>query len=144
MLFILLRATLFIEQHYKTKLIERTPNNSNILDAEVFVSLKYLGNYWRSPDFPLINFEIKLDLSWSNKCIISEVSMTPTIGGNPATPARNTIGTIFQINNPKLYVAVVTFSINDNIRFLENIRQGFKRTILWNKHRSKITTQIKK
>ena len=144
MLFILLRAALFIEQHYKTKLIERMPSNSNILDAEVFLSLKYLGNYWRSLDFPLINFEIKLDLAWSNKCIISEVSMTLTIADNPATPARNTIGTIFQINNPKLYVAVVTFSINDNIRFLENIRQGFKKTILWNKHRSKITTQIKK
>ena len=34
-----------------------------------------------------------------------------------------------QINNPKLYVPVVTLSINDNIKILENIKQGFKRTI---------------
>ena len=34
-------------------------------------------------------------------------------------------------------------SINDNIRFLENIKQGFKRTISWNKYRSEITTQPK-
>ena len=34
-------------------------------------------------------------------------------------------------------------TINDNIKFLENIKQGFKRTISWNKYRSKITTQPK-
>ena len=34
-------------------------------------------------------------------------------------------------------------SINDNIKVLENIRQGFKRIISWNKFRSEITTQIK-
>ena len=34
-------------------------------------------------------------------------------------------------------------SINDNIKFLENIKQGFKRTISWNKYKSEITTQPK-
>ena len=34
-------------------------------------------------------------------------------------------------------------SVNDNIKFLENINQGFKRTISWNKYRSGITTQTK-
>ena len=33
--------------------------------------------------------------------------------------------------------------INDNIKFLENIKQGFKRIISWNKNRPKITTQPK-
>ena len=47
------------------------------------------------------------------------------------------------ITSTKLYVPVVTLSINDNIKFLENIKQGFKKTISWNKHRSEITTQIK-
>ena len=41
------------------------------------------------------------------------------------------------------YVPVVALSINDNINFLENIKQGFKRTISWNKCRSEITTQTK-
>ena len=45
------------------------------------------------------------------------------------------------MNNAKLYVQVVTLSINVNIKFLENIKQEFKRTISWNKHRSEITTQ---
>ena len=48
-----------------------------------------------------------------------------------------------QINNAKLYVPVVTLSINDNVKFLENIKQGFKRTIYWNKYRSEIATQTK-
>ena len=42
----------------------------------------------------------------------------------------------FQINDMKLYVPVVTLSYNDNIKFLENTKQGFKRTIPWNKYRS--------
>ena len=33
------------------------------------------------------------------------------------------------MNNAKLYIQVVTLSINDNIKFLENIKQEFKRTI---------------
>ena len=47
------------------------------------------------------------------------------------------------ITGTKLYVPAVTLSINDNIKFLENIKQGFKRTISWNKYRSEITTQAK-
>ena len=54
-----------------------------------------------------------------------------------------TTGATFQINNGKLYFPVVTFSVNDNIKFLENIKQGFKRTISWNKYRSEITTKAK-
>ena len=53
-------------------------------------------------------------------------------------------GVTFQINNAKLYVPVVTLSINDNIKFLENMKQGFERTINWNKYRSEITIQQKK
>ena len=43
---------------YKTKIRRRTPNDINILDAEVVVPLKYLSNIWRSLDLPLINCEI--------------------------------------------------------------------------------------
>ena len=39
----------------------------------------------------------------------------------------------FQINNAKLYVPIATLSVNNNIKFLENIKQGFKITISWNK-----------
>ena len=48
-----------------------------------------------------------------------------------------------KINNAKLCVPVFTLFINDNIKFLENIKQKFKRIISWNKYRSKIATQTK-
>ena len=63
---------------------------------------------------------------------------------NPPVPdlaAIQTTGITFQIHNAKLYVPVATFSINDNINFLGNIKQGFKRRTYWNKYRSEITTQ---
>ena len=44
------------------------------------------------------------------------------------------------ITSTKLYVLVVTLSINDNIKILENLKQGFKRTISWNKYGSEIKT----
>ena len=36
--------------------------------------------------------------------------------------------TTFQVNNAKLYVQVATLFLNDNIKFLENTKQEFKRT----------------
>ena len=50
----------------------------------------------------------------------------------------------FQIIDAKFYVPVLTLSINGNIKFLEYIKIGFKKTIFWKKHRSKITTQPRK
>ena len=47
----------------------------------------------------------------------------------------------FVITSTKVYVPVSTLSINDNIKCLENIKQGFKGTISLNKYRSEITTQ---
>ena len=132
---------------YKAKLIGSTPNT---LNAEVVVQLKYLRNFWRFLDLPLFNCEIELDLSWSKECIISETYKTPKVPANPmANPpnpliqATATTGATFQINNAKFYFPVVTLSINDNVKFLENIKQGFKRTISWNKYRSEITRQTK-
>ena len=49
----------------------------------------------------------------------------------------------FQINNAKLYVLVFTLSINDNIKFLERLKQRFKRLISWNKYKFEITKQSK-
>ena len=52
-------------------------------------------------------------------------------------------GVNVMITSTELYIPVVTLSINDNITFLENLKQVFKKTIFWNKYRSEITTQPK-
>ena len=96
---------------------------------------------------PLINGKIELYLSWSRYCVIFEISRTfravPNADPVEYEVVTQTTKVTFQINNAKFYVPVVTFSINDNIKFLENIKQGFKRTISWNQCRSGITTQPK-
>ena len=85
-------------------------------------------------------------MSWSTYCVISEISRTSRIYGN--SPAQQMVTTatsaISQINNAKLYVPVVTLSFNDNIKILEKIKLGFKRTTYWNKYRSEITAKLKK
>ena len=45
-------------------------------------------------------------------------------------------GLEFQITDTKLYVPVVTLSKENDIKLLEQLKSGFKRTIKWNKYRS--------
>ena len=52
------------------KKITGTTNNNSKLNAEIVVPLKYLSNFWRSLDLPLINCEIEHDLTWSKYCVI--------------------------------------------------------------------------
>ena len=87
---------------------------------------------------PLINCGIQLDLIWSKNCVISEISRTPEVGRDHPVDVTLTTGATFQINNAKPYDPIVTLPLKDNIKFLENKKQG------WNKYRSEITTQIKK
>ena len=58
---------------YKTKIIGSTPNDNNILDAEIVVPLKYLSNFWRSLHLLLVDSEIELHLKWTKNCVISEI-----------------------------------------------------------------------
>ena len=90
---------------------------------------------------PLINCEIELNLKCSKYYIISEISRAPEVGGGNPADVTLTTREKFQMN--KLYVQILILSTNDNIKFLENIKQGLKRKISWNKCRSKIITQSK-
>ena len=100
-------------------MIGNTPTDDSRLDTELFVPLKHLSNFWRSLDLPLINCETELDLSLPRNSVISEISRTPEV-----TLAT---GATFQINNVKLCISVVTLSINNNIKSLENLKQGVQR-----------------
>ena len=64
----------------------------------------------------------------------------------PANPAANlptahvlegcTTAETLQLNSTKLYAPEVTLFVNNTIKFLENIKQRFKKTFSWNKYRS--------
>ena len=56
---------------------------------------------------------------------------------NPAIVAPT--GLEFKIRDTKLYVPVVTLSKENDIKLLEQLKSGFKRTIKWNKYRSQMT-----
>ena len=85
------------------------------------VPLKYLSNFWRTLEMPLINCEVNLILIWSSTCVITN---------------SNGAGT-FAITYTKLYLPVVTLSTQENTQFLQQLKSGFKRVINWNKYLSK-------
>ena len=105
----------------KIKITGKPPNNNNEKDVEIIVPLKYLSNFWRILEMPLINCEVNLLLTWSSTCVITNC---------------NGVGT-FAITDTKLYAPVVTLSTQENTKFLQQLKSGFKRAINWNKYLSK-------
>ena len=84
------------------------------------VPLKYLNNFWRTLEMPLINCEANLILTWSSTCVLI------------STNAQNQNAT-FAITDTKLYVPVVTLSTQETTKFLQQLKSNFKRVINWNK-----------
>ena len=50
----------------KIKVTGNTPADGNTKDIEIIVPLKYLSNFRRILEIPLINCEVKLILTWSS------------------------------------------------------------------------------
>ena len=112
---------------YKVNLLgnipDANPNAARVgrLNVKIVVPLKYLSNFFRSLEMPLINCKIKLNLTWKKECVLS-------------TAADDAV---FIINDTKLYVPVVTFSKEDNKDFIEQQNKGFQRSIYWNEYKTK-------
>ena len=47
----------------KIKITGKTPINNNVKNVEIMVPLKYLSNFWRTLEMPLINCEVSLILT---------------------------------------------------------------------------------
>ena len=77
-------------------------NNNGIKDVEIMAPLKYLNNFWRTLEMPLINcFLIASALENQN----------PTL----------------EITDAKLSVPAVALSTLDNVKLLKQLESGFKR-----------------
>ena len=61
---------------YKSNLISVLPNGGSKNGLKIVVPLKYLSNFWRSLEMPLINCKIELSLTWHQNCILSNVANT--------------------------------------------------------------------
>ena len=135
--------------NYKNKIIGNTYNvnadddgydlNKNgTQEVELDIPLKYLGNFWRALNIPLINCEVSLELKWNKNCVITSLEQRD-IGGGKRDNAPT--GATLAINDCKLYVPEVTLSKDDEIKLLTNLKSGLKKEIIWNKYRSQMTTE---
>ena len=113
---------------YKMKLLgnvtEVAGNAAGVrrLNVKLVVPLKYLSNFFRSLEMPLINCKIKLNLTWKKEWLLST--------GDGAA--------VFIINDIKMYVPVVTLLKEDkNKYFIEQKNKGFQRSIYWNEYKTK-------
>ena len=77
-------------------------------DVEILVPLKYLSNFWRTLDMSLINYELFLTLTWSEKCVLTSKATRDAVPGVDAV--KNPTNARLKIKDTKLYVAVVTLS----------------------------------
>ena len=134
---------------YKNKIIGNTynvnagaqgydVNKNGTQEVELAIPSKYLGNFWRALNIPLISCEISLELKWDKNCVITSLEQRDIGGGNRDNAPT---GATLAINDCKLYVAAVTLSKDDEIKLLTNLKSGFKREIIWNKYRSQMTTE---
>ena len=98
---------------YKSSLI------TNRNGVKIAVPLKYLSNFWRSLEMSLINCRVELSLSWNENFILT------SLAGNST----------FTITDEKLYIPVVTLSIEDNAKLTKLLSDGFKRFVYWNKYK---------
>ena len=101
---------------------QHIPNNSssfkykssfvtNRNGVKIAVPLKYLSNFWRSLEMPLINCKIELSLNWYENYILSSAGTAVT----------------FAITDTKLYVPIVTLKTEDNTKLPKLLNEGFKR-----------------
>ena len=58
----------------KMNIAGKTPAAGNRKDVKIAVLLKYLNNFWRTLEMPLISGEINLNLTWSENCVISSAT----------------------------------------------------------------------
>ena len=102
-------------------------NKNSTQEVELAIPLKYLGNFWRALNIPLISFEVYLELKWDKNCIITSLEQRGIGGGNRDNAPT---GATFAINDCKLYVQALTLSKDDEIELLTNLKSGFKREII--------------
>ena len=79
---------------YKNKIIGNTynvdaaaagydANQNGTQEVEIAIKLKYLGNFWRALNIPLISCEVSLELKWNKNCIITSLKERQVDAGPP-------------------------------------------------------------
>ena len=90
--------------NFETQITGQT-NDDGLINVKIMVPTKYLSNYWRTLEMPLINCEVELILNWSANCVIIY------------TNVNNQVPT-FTVTETNIYVPVVSLSTQDNEKLL--------------------------
>ena len=103
---------------HEASLIGNTENDGTKNGVKIAVPLKYSSKFCRSLEMPLINCKVELSLKWYETCLLTA-----------ATTAT------FTITDAKLYVPIVTLTVEDNSKLSKLLSEGFKRSIYWNEYK---------
>ena len=69
-----------------------THNNLTKNNVKIIIPLKYLSNFWRNLNIPLINCEVELILTWFKNCVlINKSTRDADYNANPI---------VYEIDNP--------------------------------------------
>ena len=94
---------------YKASIIGNARDNGRKDGVKIAVPLKYLSNFWRSLEMPLINCRVELSLNWIERCILTVANTE-----------------MLKITDAKLYVLIITLSAEDNVKLSKLVSKGFK------------------
>ena len=83
-------------------------------NVKIAVPLKYISNFLKSLELPLINTKLYIKLNWIKHSVISNVATAIT----------------FQITKTELYVPVVTLNTENNNELRDLLRKSFKRSVI--------------
>ena len=98
---------------YKASIFGNAEDNGRKNGVKIAIPSKYLSNFWRSLEMPLINCKVELSLKWYETCLLTTAT-TATV----------------EITDAKLYGP-----IEDNSKLSKLLSEGFKRPIYWNEYK---------
>ena len=114
----------------KANLFANTEANGTKKGVKIALPLNYLSDFWRSLEMSLINCKVeRMDLEWIENCVLT----TTAVGANANASSADSIN--FKIIDAKLYLPVVTLSVEDNVKLVKQLNEGFKRPVYWNKYK---------
>ena len=95
-------------------------------NVKIAVPLKYIRNFFRALELPLINTKLYVELNWTKHSVINHVDTATT----------------FQITKAELFVPAVTLSTENNNKLANLLSEVFERLVTWDEYKSKIDTVI--
>ena len=91
-------------------------------NIKIVAPIKYISNFFRNLELPLINTKLYMELSWTKYSVLCNENQN----------------SIFQITKCELYIPIVPLNTETNNKLSELLSKVFERTGVWNEYKSKI------